>query len=406
MSAHSVLLLAFGQSNADVHDHGPRAVPSEHDDSPVVCPDDGWGIRGLMGRVPVAPISGFVPAGSVEPKIQSLLASAGLRFWQDNTDPDLKRVIVRSEARGGRRFLGFMQGDREIDGIFQNHDGQDSQILKNLITTIIETVAAAKSDGIPVKKIYITWLHGESDRAMPRADYRTLLTTLMETVEAAIAGVGVELEWLLVQSSGTGTRGGGNYWPSRLAIFDVASARPNVTVVAAGYAYEMCDGSHFSQEGKLLLGEQVGRLVAHAQIGDDVTLPFLRNAKLSGATIDMTFDTDDGLLIDMTSLPAVDALAGFAVYDRQGTSLEKVEVTGDETVRLTLNKVPHIASVEVSYAYARNPVNASPAATDFPVGRGHLRSRASSPSKFVPGKKLYDWAAGFHLTGQDLQHDE
>ena len=47
---HSILLMGFGQSNADVHDAGPRLAIEVEDAMPIFMPNDGKMIRGYMGK--------------------------------------------------------------------------------------------------------------------------------------------------------------------------------------------------------------------------------------------------------------------------------------------------------------------------------------------------------------------
>ncbi|MFT5000874.1 MAG: hypothetical protein ACI861_002218 [Paracoccaceae bacterium] len=58
----NVLLIAFGQSNADVHTAGPRYSSPLWDDPDILVPDDGSGIRGHMGRKAQPSFTGFQPA--------------------------------------------------------------------------------------------------------------------------------------------------------------------------------------------------------------------------------------------------------------------------------------------------------------------------------------------------------
>lgn len=400
---YSVLLMGFGQSNADVHDAGPRLYPSgtgrPQDALPVLMPNDGKGIRGYMGGARGAPISGFVPVGEASDRVQSLLAAAAARLLHDSGDAALKRVIVRSEARGGRRFFGIQNNGVIVEGIFRNIDGAKSIIFQNLLTTIRECVQAARNDGCPIRIVNIVWLHGKSDRAMSRAEYRDILLELIDEVERRLADTGVSFEWSIVQPAGTGPRGGGNYWPNRLAVFDVADKRDNVTVAVAGYPYEQMDGAHFSGYGKLLLGENIGRMIARRMAGFPHSVPRVVDAVLNGQDVVLTFHANDPIFLDDLSTPFLpDTLMGFQARDRSGSVLVNVVIAGADQLQLSFDRPPDPHSLTIDYAYARNPRRSAVIEGDYPVGGGCLRTTASERSILADGANLHDWVAGFSLS--------
>jgi hypothetical protein len=49
--------MGFGQSNADVHDAGPRLAIEIEDAMPIFMPNDGKMLRGHMGNTPEIPPS-------------------------------------------------------------------------------------------------------------------------------------------------------------------------------------------------------------------------------------------------------------------------------------------------------------------------------------------------------------
>ncbi|MFL9503401.1 hypothetical protein ACJMQP_25375 (plasmid) [Rhodopseudomonas palustris] len=292
-----------------------------------------------------------------------------------------------------------------IEGIFRNHDGALSEIFNNLNTTIRECVNVAAREEIPVRHIYIMWLHGESDRNLSRQDYGNLFSEFIDATESALIDLQVPIDWLVTQPSGTGTRGGGNHWPNRMAIFDVADQRDNVTVVVAGYGYPMCDGSHYSASGKIMLGEALGRVVGLREAGLMYRVPRLARATVKDNRVRLLFDTPASLLIDRDSFPPPDPFDGFAAHDRRGSTLTNVTIIGPDTVELMLSKPPDLSTLECSYAYTRNPAGRNPVETDYPVGRGGLRTTAATPSEFCPGKKIHEWVAGFIVAGKEILNE-
>lgn len=399
---YSILLMGFGQSNADVHDAGPRFYPSDAqgplDALPVVMPNDGKGIRGYMGGARGAEISDFVPVREASAKMQSLLAAAAARLLHDSDDAGLKRVIVRSEARGGRRFFGIRNRDVIVDGIFRNLDGNESIIFSNLLATIRECVEAARRDGCPIRLVNMVWLHGESDRAMPRTEYADIFQEMIDVVEGRLADTGVAFEWTVVQAAGTGPRGSGNFWPNRMSVLDVADARDNVSVDVAGYPYEQMDGSHYSGYGKLLLGENIGRMIALRLAGRPHTVPRPVIAELRGQEVEVTIDATDPICLDTDAAPsAPGTLLGFHVHDRTRAVLQSVSVIGDDRLRLGLDRAPDPDSLMIHYAYARHQRSSTNTEGNYPVGGGCLRTTASVPSVLLKGEVLHDWVAGFQI---------
>lgn len=399
---YSILLMGFGQSNADVHDAGPRFYPPDEEyplsSLPVVMPNDGREVRGHMGRERGQRISGFVPVSEASKKAQSLLVAAAARLLHDNDDPSLERVIVRSEARGGRRFLAGRNRVTAVDGIFRDPEGNESNIFSNLLASIRQCIEAAQDEGCPIRLVNIVWLHGESDRAMPRAEYSELFQELIDVVESRLAETGVAFEWTVVQTAGTGARGDGNFWPNRMSVLDVADARDNVSVAVTGYPYEQMDGAHYSGYGKLLLGENIGRMIALRMAGRPHTVPQLATAEVRGQDVDLTIDAADPICLDHGAVASWHGtLMGFHAQDRSRAVLQSVSVISDDTLRLSFDRAPDPDSLMVHYAYTRNSRDNTPPEGNYPFGGGCLRTTASSPSVLLDGEELYDWVAGFTI---------
>jgi hypothetical protein len=399
----SLMLMCFGQSNADVHDAGPRLAPEAENVFPVVMPNDGKWVRGYMGGPRVHPITGFEPISGAPDAIQSILVPAAARLVHDMGDAAPTRVIVRSEARGGRPFLGFENNGALVDGIFRNPDGQHTIIFENLITTLRDSITVAADEGTPISLINMVWLHGEADRAMAREVYTALHLEFIAEVEALIADTGVAIHWTLIQPSGTGPTGGGNFWPNRLALFDVAAAQDNCDVALTAYAYGQFDGSHYSADGKLRMGENLGRIIAKRLMQKTHQLPQPVAAQMDGHDVTLTIAADDPLVLDTDTNPLPDGtVMGFHTADRNRAELQEVTVVGDTQVRLRFDRDPDPATLKIHYAYKHNRRGDDITLVLCPAGRGCLRTSAAIPSVLRPDTVLHDWVAGFSITLADM----
>lgn len=397
------MLLAFGQSNADVHDAGPRLAADLENRFPIVMPNDGYGIRGSMGRERTKTITGFDHVSEAPDEVQSLLVAAAARMLHDLRGQKPERVIVRSEARGGRRFLGVAKGEIAVDGIYRALDGGHSPLFLGLLRTIDECIVAAREDGAPIRTIFITWLHGESDRAMERTDYIQNFLNLRDEVEDFVNERGVELRWCLVQPAGTGADGNGNSWPNRSSMMDLAQHHENIELVLPAYVYELGDVSHFSALGKLRLGENFGRVLAQRLAGERSSELRPVRASLEGAHVQLEFLSAHPLIIDQDSIPLPEiSLFGFSVRGRGKPSIMDVKLVGERSIRLTLDRAPEPCSLIINYAYQSHRRDDPNIVREYPVGRGCLRTEFEVESIFDPGAKLYDWVPGFSVAFREL----
>ncbi|SPF79104.1 hypothetical protein ALP8811_03039 [Aliiroseovarius pelagivivens] len=398
---HSILLLAFGQSNADVHDAGPRIFADVENSFPIFMPNDGKRIRGYMGRERTSKIDGFDHISLAPQAIQSLLVAAAARLYTDLGDDAPERMIVRSEARGGRRFNGNKTNGVVVDGIYRNHDGTHSTIFLNLLKTLDECLSVA--DGLPISQVHLVWLHGEADRAMARESYSNHFIDFKSDVENHLRNYGVDPQWWLVQASGTGSMGGGNHWPNRLSVIDMADQHDNVVFPLAAYAYEQIDGAHFSGRGKRQLGENLGRIIALKENGADHVVPRPISSFSSGNEVVLEFCTDHPLVIDEESHPAPDrTVLGFHTRDRYKSTLVDVEVVDKVHIKLRFDREPSLETLVINYAYQHNRRGEMSAKSAYPVGRGCLRNTVSSSSIYDEDTTLHDWAAGFSIAYRDL----
>ena len=384
----TILLLAFGQSNADVHIAGPRGASQLFDDPGILVPDDGWGIRGLMGRGEQPHFTDFVPACSFEPNNQSLLHAAAARIRHEHPQ---SKVIIRSAAKGGRRLYAIKTDEREIEGIYKNADGGSSIHFRNLIKSLEFSIEANAQSGGAIKSVYILWLHGESDRAMEAGEYGEVFRQLIDEVAAACDYPDISIQWLTIQAGGTSYGGDGNHWENRLALLD-DDLQDIAPCVAAGHICGYFDQSHYSARGKLALGEWLGHVVSGYETGNRYRLPVPKQARKIGPDyLELKFDVD--ITIDGTEP------IGFQVKNGPHLlNIRSVEIGKDRTIRIRLENPNNIRQLHINYAYARNQGFKDFERTpDRPYGYGNLRTTYEIPSVLSPGSVLYEPIPGFSI---------
>ncbi|WP_373356499.1 hypothetical protein [Pseudoroseicyclus sp. CXY001] len=387
MRDKSLLIMAFGQSNADVHNAGPRLAAAPLEDPRLVIPDDGAGFRGHMGLAPKRPVSGFTPFAPFERRVMSLTGAAGARVLHEMGEAAPARIILRSGAKGGRRLLGLRQGEREVDGLLRTCAGDVSPLFASLLRVIAEICEAAAGQGPEVGAIAFVFAHGESERRMERGTYVGLLHEMMDQVAEVLAPLALPLHWHLVQAAGPGAEGAGNAWPNRLALADIARARPDASLAAAAYPWPLADGVHYSAEGKALLGEVLGRAIAGQLSGTPRALPELARAEAEGTRLRLAF-TGPELTLDP------DPPAGRHGFAMARGEVAEVAASGHE-VEITLAAPAGPGGLSYAYApWSRGTRSGHPHAA---LGGGALRSVAAVPSILIPGRRLHDWAPAFAL---------
>lgn len=387
MRDHSLLVVGFGQSNADIHDAGPRIAAPALDDPRLVVPNDGGGFRGAPVR-PIDRITGFAPFAGHERKAMSLLGAVGARVLHDMGQDAPGRVIIRSAAKGGRRFQPTAQNDQPVEGILFGPGGGLSEHFERFLMTIARICEVAATDGRPVAAICPVFVHGESDRSLPRAVYRDLTETMLDWTEHVLAPLRIPVQWFAVQAAGTGQGGNGNAWPNRDAIRDLAASRSDLTLAAAAYPYALHDRIHFSATGKALLGETVGRAMAGWLRGQEPALPRLRRILPEGDRLRLEFDSDAPLVIDPA--PA----CGHHGFSLDQGRIRGVWARGREVVLELDQPAERVAGIAYAWASEAQSPDARP---DHPVGGGALRTARAAPSILVPGETLHDWVPGFAL---------
>lgn len=399
MGKSSILVMLFGQSNADAHNAGPSLPVPFLDNPRCVVPNDGRSFQGWRGRERTQPITGFVPSYNPKCKIQSIGAAIGCTILdQMSDDKSLERVIVRSAARGGCPLRGRTKHDRVTPGIHLDMDGTRSSIFEGLIEDVRMIKLAAETDGAPIRHVYIPFFHGEADRSADRETYRQHLEQMMNEADAIFADMGLSVDWLLAQASGTAEGSNGNAWASRICLDEIAVNRPNAHMAIANYGYQLADTVHLTARSKAMVGELIGRRITELETGAGTSLTRLAHFLVKDNIVELLFDSPTGITLDETRFPAPASTLGFSITGQKGQEITEIRQTGPATIRLVCALPLHGEKTCINYAFERSIGNPEHVPLHhFPVGRGCLREDWSARSKILEGEDLLSWVPAFSM---------
>lgn len=414
MADQSVLLLAYGQSNADIYPAGPALPCAAFGDPRILSFDDGEAFRGLMGGVPKRRVTRLLNALAAADEtvrtrnVQSFQISAAARLLRETGSAAPAAVIVRAEGRGGRRFHGiYARSGQHVEGLLSNVDGSDSRILLNLLEALRVSARLARQQGVPLRRIIVNFLHGEADRNTPREIYREGMERMIARVAAEAEALELPVDWLLLDPAGTGSQGSGNAWPCRLAMRDVADQRANVHLLGAGYAYPLDDAIHYSSPSRALFGEHFGAAAAHllardAGAGSDLgwllDAPPPPRAVLNGNRVDLHLDSAEAFELVPAISDAALTVEGFSTTQAALCRIIEVIQTGPRSVRVMLDGVPaNHDQAMLNYAFQILAPDVTCRSSPLPVGRGGWRSTRALDSISLPGRQIHQWVPGFSL---------
>lgn len=419
MSDYSVLLLAFGQSNADLYPASPALDVPVFRDPRILTFNEPAAWRGLLGRPREGKAPGLAQAqwASNRTRVcsdyQSFQIAAAARLLYELNDPHLRHVIIRSEGRAGRRFGGAIVKGEDVDGILTNLDGSDSQILLNALDAIALAANRAPRRNAPLQRVIVTVMHGESDRATSRIAYRSGLETMIDRIDGFAAGLGLPVDWLIMEPGGTTTQGGGNAWPCRLAMHDVAGARENVHLTGCGYPYALDDVIHHNAETRLLIGDHLGAAAAQllAQAGGRdldfgwlLDVPAPAEARLAGTTVDLRLGGDEPFEVVSGLSDSNLTVEGFATTIKSRCRVTGVQPVALNQVRITLDRPPKPSPAAcLTYAFQIVRGQDKRIEINLAAGRGGWRSVRSLQSLTLPGRQVHQWVPGFCIPFAEMQ---
>lgn len=421
MTDHSVLLLAYGQSNADLYPAAPALQCDAFEDTRIVTFDDGHAFRGFLGAVPKTTASALVPAAAASYEsrkcrnYQSFQIAAGARLLREHHDDHLRHVIIRAEGRGGRRFHGITaKNGNHVEGILTNRDGSESQILLNMLRAIRTADDLARQAGAPLRRILVNFIHGEADRGTRRDAYTENFQKLIARVDLEARALGLPVDWLILDPAGTSISGSGNRWPCRLAMRDVADTTANVHLIGAGYAYPLDDTIHYSAESRALFGEHFGAAAAQLLSSSDekdagrswlLSAPRVENAVLKDSLVEIHLSgTEEFELVPDISDSNL-TIEGFSTTVSSRCSVLAARQTGPQSVEVVLDRAPATTDRRAALTYAFHIVTRTDkrAASPMPAGRGGWRSIRSIQSIALPDRHVHQWVPGFILPFDQMQ---
>ncbi|WP_299911805.1 hypothetical protein [uncultured Paracoccus sp.] len=420
MTDHSVLLLAYGQSNADLYPAEPALPCEAFGDPRIVTFNDGHAFRGLMGKQRPAKAAALLSAevagnaSMLTRNYQSFQVAAAARLLAGRELGGLRQVVIRSEGRGGRRFDGIInkRGVHQ-EGILTNVDGGDSQLLRNALDSIHLAAQLSARGGAPLKRVFVNFLHGEADRGNSAETYADGLRRLIDRFALELAQFGLPVDWLILDPAGTSSTGSGNSWPCRLAMREIATARANVHLIGAGYAYPLDDVIHYGSEARVLFGEHFGAAVAHLLARDNgvesdlgwlLDAPGPPQAVLKGATVDLHLPGNDDFDL-IAGLSDVNlTVEGFSTSIAAHCQVTAASQTGPRSVRLELDKPPAQSErATLNYAYQVVLRQHTRSDSPMPAGRGGWRSVRALDSLVLPGRRIHQWVPGFSIPFAEME---
>ncbi|MCT4334562.1 hypothetical protein MU516_17035 [Paracoccus sp. YLB-12] len=407
----SLLLLTYGQSNADGFIAGPRPDAALLADRRVLTTTRGTGLRGpaylpdgsvkdAVGmfhrdgkRLSAADLGTFHPLAEHDHRNCSLLHVAG-SILLDRLSYD--RVYARVFARGGARLVGKPAPNGVVTGIYRLADGSLSPILEDLCASAQEMASHARADGYIAEDAYILFIHGEADRTTPRQDYLAAFFEAKSYVDDRLAACGLRPKWLLTQSAGTGAEANGNDWLSRQACLDIAgAAADNLEFLGPLYPYPLIDSVHHDAAAKMLIGELAAHAIESLESGLGWNPPMpMRWWCATESEVMIEVGCDDPLAIH----PHADKFEnlGFSLHSREKNRILGVELAGDRVIKVALEG-PIKGPLRLDYAFRRREAGMRDISSGFPFGGGSIRTTWAADSVLLPGQRMFMWLPGFRI---------
>lgn len=413
-----LLIMAYGQSNADRHLTRPRLPSPLLDAQHVITLTSGMGVRGCgynadgtrMERKGEFSIEGrrvmpddlppVLPAAFNEVRGTSLLHVAGALATRLCDAPG---AGVRSAAKGGLRLVALPHSEG-VSGIFRLADGSVSPILTILSEEASELSAHLQLQGHEAPlHVYILFIHGEADRSTPAADYVKQFREARRLIGEGLARHGLTARWILTQPAGTTARGDGSAWQSRLAILNALEEDPNLTFAGPLYPYPLIDHIHYDAVGKALIGELCAHVIASLERNQPWTTPLPDSLTLCGKTLVLKCTTREPLVLD----DQVFGLSHFGFTIDDGPTIRGVSLGSASEIVIELEKAPEKA-FHLRYAYRRTSRNAPEELRPHAFAQGAVRTSWGRESVIVPDQIIRKWLPGFIISAPlnevDSQH--
>jgi hypothetical protein len=346
------------------------------------------GARGVMGAssIPADDISDFVAIFEefdADPPERGETQGSAALFWT------YRMADLEKQALPVNVYRSHGQGNQEIADLIPG-----SIPYTNGLTEITAAVAVAAEYGKLLRCNSIFWSQGEADRSggTTQEDYYDALVQIAADYRtdwgAILPGDNGTIHFIVDQLSSGQTAAAGVI---ALAQLEAARDEAEIHISTPKYIAEFYDGLHLTSAGYDLVGEynmRCARVVE--QTGTWVELD-VATKDLTGRVITLTFSVPEGdLAWNTRDLPEAENY-GF-LYADDGTALiESVEITGPDTVTITLDDDPD-TNPTISYAYEGG------AANDRAKDWGNLVSPSTDPSFQRAGRYLDHWCVIFKET--------
>lgn len=302
------------------------------------------------------------------------------------SDGGRHRILVSIHGAGAFPYAKLRKGTRPYE------------------TGLLQVAAArdlARRDGRGYVVTAVTNVHGESDHAEKNTSYGRDLIEWQADVEAdvrALTGQRQPVPMLHSQmSSWTRMMKGTETSAIPQAQLD-ASIASSGKLVLVGPKYHLPyarDGVHLSNEGYRHMGEDYAKAYRRVVVERGAWEPLRPvSVRAAGATIDVTFSVPAPPLVLDTDLVTNPGNHGFEYTDDSAAppSIANVELTGTDTVRISLAGVPRAGARRLRYAFTGTKGARSGPASG---ARGNLRDSDSTPSRH--GYALYNWCVHFDI---------
>lgn len=298
-------------------------------------------------------------------------------------------------------FLASAHGD---SGYTYNQLKRGSANYNNGITQVNAAKNICNNSNMPYKVTAVCSLHGEADQNLAIAGYRTKIQTWQvdyETDVKAITGQTGSIPLFICQQS---------YHPASTASPQTNStaielwkahrdAPSKIILIGPRYPYDHVGTNglvHLSNHGQRWHGEQYGKVYKKVIIDGQVWRPLSpKTVSLNGNIIDIDlYVPHPPLVFDLKMVVAPNTTAlGFEYWDNTSPpAITNVEITGSNTVRITLASAPTGTGKQIRYAYTPT---ATASAGRWVGVRGNLRD--SDPTISPNGYPLYNWCIHFAL---------
>lgn len=331
-------------------------------------------------------LSALVPLveGDFIPGSEATTETMSSAFANLASDGGRHRILVSVHGAGAFPYFKLKKGTRPYE------------------TGLLHVAAArdlAKKDGKTYVVRAVTNVHGESDHAEKTLSYARDLAEWQADVERDVKELTGQTEpvpMLHTQISSWTRMMKGTPTSAIPQAQLAASVASNGKIVLVGPKYHLPyakDGVHLSNEGYRHMGEDYAKAYRRVVLEKGTWEP-LRPMSVAreGAVITVRFVVPSPPLVLDATLVTDPGAYGFEYTDTSATSpaIKTVELAGDDTVRVTLDREPTGHDKRLRYAFTGTKGARSGPETG---ARGNLRDSDATPSRH--GYALYNWCVHF-----------